>query len=108
MRPGVIEVEAHTVMEGPAQGQGHAMVGRLTGIHPRRHRTALDVKKRVAAGNGYALARKVRVRLVTIQSVQAIQVTSIVVAVDALIVIRRSTARKTDVLQCRKHVLNKW
>ena len=106
MRPRVVEVERHSTPKRAPQRQGHAVIGRLAGIHPGRHGAALDVEKRIASCDGQALTFNVRAGGIAIQRMETVEVAAVVVAVAALEIIRRRTSREHSILETRPQILD--
>src|SRR5580704_6085209 len=50
VRPGVVESERKPVAHSAPQRNGKAVIGSLSRVHPRRHRTALNWEKGIATG----------------------------------------------------------
>src|ERR1700746_1842029 len=112
MGPGVIEVENGPAGQAPAQRECQRVIGGCTGVHPGRHRTALQREEGVSAGGGDLIASnrvgRVRPRAgrVAVESVEAVKIASAVVRIDTAEVVRRSASGKIEIGETWPHVFD--
>src|SRR5260370_14937330 len=84
------------------------MIGRRTRIHPGWHGAALQREEGITAGDRKALTSDITAGHVAIHGVEAIKEAAVVIAVDAVEVIRGCAARKALILEARPDVLDEW